>query len=169
MTSILCNSTKKQTRVILCNKRTQEKKQYSLSRKMIYNPFVQCSCRLEELVKKQNAELEELRQRGGSAHTTSTSGRGSLTPEGTQGSTPQVSNTPSSGRGTSFCHRGTDPLYEWPERPNTCTRSTSPLFCPDPSGSMTSPVESRENLTNQELGEENNDAPKQDLVRAEVR
>lgn len=125
-------------------------------------------CRLEELVKKQNAELEELRQRVGSANTTSTSGRGSLSPESTQGSTPQVSNTPSSGRGTSFCHRGTDPLHEWPERPSTCTRSTSPLFCADPSCNMTSPVESRENLTNQELGKENNDAPKHDLVRTEL-
>ncbi|XP_068751694.1 armadillo repeat-containing protein gudu-like isoform X2 [Montipora capricornis] len=102
---------------------------------------------LEELVKKQTAELEELRQRVHSANTASTSGRGSLTPEETQGTTPA-----SSGRGTSLCHRGTDPLYEWPERPSTCTRSTSPgLF-----SNMTSPEESRNNVTGyQELEEEN--------------
>lgn len=101
---------------------------------------------LEELVKKQNAELEELRQRVQSANTASTSGRGSLTPEETQGTTPA-----SSGRGTALCHRGTDPLYEWPERPSTCTRSTSPgLF-----SNMTSPEESRNNVTGyQELEEE---------------
>lgn len=111
--------------------------------------------RLEGLVKKQNAELDELRQRIRSANTTSTSGRGSLTPDSTDGSNPQVSSTPSSGRGTALCHRGTDPLYEWPERPSTCTRSTSPLLFPV--SSMTSLVESRESLTNPELGVENDD------------
>ena len=105
-----------------------------------------CLGRLEELVKKQNAELEELRQRVQSANTASTSGRGSLTPEETQGTT-----LASSGRGTALCHRGTDPLYEWPERPSTCTRSTSP----GPFSNMTSPEESRNNVTGyQELEEE---------------
>ena len=112
--------------------------------------------RLEDLVEKQRAELKELRQQTGSANTTSTSGRGSLTPENAHdsSSTPQFSYTPSSGRGTALCHRGTDPLYEWPERAgtSTCTRSTSPLSFPDLLD-MTSPVETRENLTSRELGE----------------
>ncbi|KAL9958999.1 hypothetical protein ACROYT_G036080 [Oculina patagonica] len=114
--------------------------------------------RLEDLVEKQRTELEELRQQTGSANTSSSSGRGSLTPENAcaSTSTPQVSGTPSSGRGTAVCSRGTDPLYEWPERSSTstCTRSTSPLLFPDLSD-MTSPMESHENLTNQE-GEKNN-------------
>lgn len=112
------------------------------------------------MVEKQRAELIELRQQTGSANTASTSGRGSLTPENAHdsSSTPQVSYTPSSGRGTALCHRGTDPLFEWPERTSTatCTRSTSPLLFPD-LFDMTSPVESRENLTNQELEEKNRD------------
>jgi len=112
--------------------------------------------RLEDLVEKQRAELKELRQQTGSANTTSTSGRGSFTPENAHdsSSTPQFSYTPSSGRGTALCHRGTDPLYEWPERAgtSTCTRSTSPLSFPDLLD-MTSPVETRENLTSQELEE----------------
>lgn len=112
--------------------------------------------RLEDLVEKQRAELIELRQQTGSANTTSTSGRGSLTPENAHDSTstPQVSYTPSSGRGTALCHRGTDPLYEWPERTgtSTCTRSTSPLSFPDLLD-MTSLVEYRENLASQELEE----------------
>lgn len=112
--------------------------------------------RLEDLVEKQGAELIRLREQTGSANTASTSGRGSLTPENVQDSSfpPLISNTPSSGRGTALCHRGTDPWYEWPERTgtSTCTRSTSPLLFPDLS-EMTSPVEKRENLTNQELEE----------------
>lgn len=123
--------------------------------------YLNCFCRLEDLVRRQNAELEELRQRIGSANTNSTSGRGSTNPEHTQGSTPQVY-TPSSGRGTSLCHRGTDPLYEWPERASTCTRSTSPLV--QDISSMTSPVESGEKLTNQELGEENSEVHEDDEV-----
>lgn len=119
--------------------------------------------RLEDLVEKQRVELIELRQQTGSANTTSTSGRGSLTPENAHdsSSTPQVSYTPSSGRGTALCHRGTDPLYEWPERTgtSTCTRSTSPLLFPDLLD-MTSLVESRENLTSQELEEKTVDVDK---------
>lgn len=111
-------------------------------------------CRLEDLVEKQTAELAELRQQTGSANTSSTSGRGSLTPEEARASTstPQVFYTPSSsGRVTALCSRGTDPVYEWPERAPTatCNRSTSPLVFPDLS-SMTSQTESRENVTIQE-------------------
>lgn len=112
------------------------------------------------MVEKQKAELEELRQQTGSANTSSSSGRGSLTPEDARDltSTPQASYTPSSGRGTALCSRGTDPLFEWPEKSSTstCTRSTSPLLFPDLSD-MTSPVESRQNLTNQEVEENNSD------------
>lgn len=128
--------------------------------------FYNCFCRLEDLVEKQRVELIELRQQTGSANTTSTSGRGSLTPENAHdsSSTPQVSYTPSSGRGTALCHRGTDPLYEWPERTgtSTCTRSTSPLLFPDLLD-MTSLVESRKNLTSQELEEKT-----VDVVRIEA-
>ena len=121
-------------------------------------------CRLEDLVKKQSAELQELRQRIHSGNTTSTSGRGSLTPESCQESTAQVSSAPSPERATAFCHRGTDPLYEWPERPSTCTRSTSPLFFSVLS--MNSQEESHESLlANQELAEENSDTLKDDVVR----
>ena len=134
-----------------------------VNRKLQYNFFI--FCRLEESIQRQNAELEELRQRVSSATTTSTSGRGSLIPEDTQGSTSQVSNTPSSGRGTSLCDRGTDPLFEWPERPFTCTRSTSPLVYSDLSSSMTSLVEPGENLTNQELGEQSSDGLRENEVR----
>lgn len=121
-------------------------------------------CRLEDLVKKQGAELQELRQRIHSGNTTSTSGRGSLTPESCQESTAQVSSASSPERATAFCHRGTDPLCEWPERPSTCTRSTSPLFFSVLS--MNSHEESHESLlANQELAEENNDTLKDDVVR----
>ena len=121
-------------------------------------------CRLEDLVKKQGAELQELRQRIHSGNTTSTSGRGSLTPESCQESTAQVSSASSPERATAFCHRGTDPLYEWPERPSTCTRSTSPLFFSVLS--MNSHEESHESLlADQELAEENSDTLKDDVVR----
>lgn len=102
---------------------------------------------LEDLVKRQNTELEELRQRVNSSNTASTSGRGSLSPEETQGPTL---NFPSSGRETSWCHKGTDPLFEWPERPSTCTRSTSPGLL-----SMTSHEDSRTDVANQELEKDN--------------
>lgn len=119
-----------------------------------------CLCRLEDLVEKQRAELAELRQQTGSANTSSTSGRGSVTPENARDSTstPQATYTPSSGRGTGICSRGTDPLFEWPERSSasTCTRATSPLVFGD-IPKMTSPVESPENLTNQEAVEKNGD------------
>lgn len=105
---------------------------------------------LEDLVKRQNTELEELRQRVNSSNTASTSGRGSLSPEETQGPTL---NFPSSGRETSWCHKGTDPLFEWPERPSTCTRSTSPGLL-----SMTSHEDPRSDVANQELEKDNNEA-----------
>ncbi|XP_074627648.1 armadillo repeat-containing protein gudu-like isoform X1 [Acropora palmata] len=105
---------------------------------------------LEDLVKRQNTELEELRQRVNSSNTASTSGRGSLSPEETQGPTL---NFPSSGRETSWCHKGTDPLFEWPERPSTCTRSTSPGLL-----SMTSHEDPRTDVANQELEKDNNEA-----------
>lgn len=117
-----------------------------------------CLCRLEDLVEKQRVELAELRQQTGSANTSSTSGRGSVTPENARDSTftPQATYTPSSGRGTGICSRGTDPLFEWPERSSasTCTRATSPLVFVDTS-EMTSPVESPGNLPNQEAEEKN--------------
>lgn len=106
--------------------------------------------RLEDRVQKQNSELEELRQRVNSSNTASTSGRGSLSPEETQGPTP---NSPSSGRETSWCHKGTDPLFEWPVRPSTCTRSTSPGPL-----SMTSHEEPRTDVAKQELEKDNNEA-----------
>lgn len=117
--------------------------------------------RLEDLVEKQQAELTELRQQTGSANTSSTSGRGSLTPEGASDSvsTPQVIYRPSSsGRLTALCTTGTDPLYDWPERTSTatCNRSTSPIVFSDHSN-MTSPAESREGLTNQVQEEKNSD------------
>ncbi|XP_067018496.1 armadillo repeat-containing protein gudu-like isoform X1 [Acropora muricata] len=105
---------------------------------------------LEDLVKRQNTELEELRQRVNSSNTASTSGRGSLSPEETQGPTL---NFASSGRETSWCHKGTDPLFEWPERPSTCTRSTSPGLL-----SMTSHEDPRSDVANQELEKDNNEA-----------
>mgnify|MGYP000432889490 FL=1 len=112
--------------------------------------FLFFSDRLEDLVKRQNTELEELRQRVNSSNTASTSGRGSLSPEETQGPTL---NFPSSGRETSWCHKGTDPLFEWPERPSTCTRSTSPGLL-----SMTSHEDPRTDVANQELEKDNNEA-----------
>ena len=88
-----------------------------------------------------------------------------MTPESCQESTAQVSSASSPERATAFCHRGTDPLCEWPERPSTCTRSTSPLFFSVLS--MNSHEESHESLlANQELAEENNDTLKDDVVRA---
>ncbi|XP_067018499.1 armadillo repeat-containing protein gudu-like isoform X2 [Acropora muricata] len=125
---------------------------------LTYAPILRTSWRqkgskfrgLEDLVKRQNTELEELRQRVNSSNTASTSGRGSLSPEETQGPTL---NFASSGRETSWCHKGTDPLFEWPERPSTCTRSTSPGLL-----SMTSHEDPRSDVANQELEKDNNEA-----------
>lgn len=131
-----------------------------------------CSHSLEDLVEKQQTELTELRQQTSSAFTSSTSGRGSLTPEGASdsASNPQVFYSPSSsGRVTALCTRGTDPFYDWPvERTSTatCNRSTSPLVFPDCSD-MTSSAEYPEDLTNQKQKEKKSDTIEDHVVSTE--
>ncbi|XP_031572722.1 armadillo repeat-containing protein 4-like [Actinia tenebrosa] len=84
--------------------------------------------KLETTIKSQEAELNTLRSSGEINHTQDSAlDPSAQTPESPP---PQgLVRSPSSGRGTAYTLRetGTDPVFDWTERPETLSRATSPI------------------------------------------